>query len=359
MIDEARNLIKHFPGLFISITIHSLVFLLLGYITFQVPQEEAEPEDLDGVRIFFEGESKGPLGIPGYDSLDKLRVKDKIAYPLPVTDNRPTLPTYTFYPLPRAPLDLNLIGIESIDRKWAGTFTTAGKPLYTGEERLGGSFGSYIKVLREKGLDIVFVFDSTSSMAQVLSQIKFKVANLIATIKRLVPQSKIGLVTYRDAGDEYVTQAHPLTFSTGKLYNFLKQVEPGGGGDLEEAVFEALRVAIEDLTWREDTKKIILLIGDAPPHPSEVEATYQLIQRFKKKRSGVVSTLDTSFESNALQNAYVARPRGVIQEFRQIAALTGGESANLIEEEKVVKQLVVLIFGTRWEESLDEFLKEL
>ena len=53
--------------------------------------------------------------------------------------------------------------------------------------------------MREGGLDIVFVFDSTSSMAEVMRQVKYKIENLIVVFKQLVPTCRVGLVTYRDA----------------------------------------------------------------------------------------------------------------------------------------------------------------
>jgi hypothetical protein len=49
----------------------------------------------------------------------------------------------------------------------------------------------------------------------------------------------------------------------------------------------------------------------------------------------------------------------VLPEFRELAMIGGGESARVIDEEKVIKQMAVLVFGTKWESYLDEFLKNL
>jgi hypothetical protein len=49
----------------------------------------------------------------------------------------------------------------------------------------------------------------------------------------------------------------------------------------------------------------------------------------------------------------------VQEEFRLLAEAGGGESARLIEEEKVIRQMAILVFGTKWEMCLDEFLKNL
>ena len=48
-----------------------------------------------------------------------------------------------------------------------------------------------------------------------------------------------------------------------------------------------------------------------------------------------------------------------MDEFKLIAEEGGGESARLMDEERVIRQMVVLVFGTRWEMFLDEFMKNL
>jgi len=288
--------------------------------------------------------------------LDQIKVNNHMAYPLPQADYHPVLPDVKFYPEPTILEELDLIGVETIDRMWLNTATDR-QLLYTSEEKLAGSFSRHIQVLREGGLDVVFVFDSTSSMAEFLRQVKIKIANLIATFKKLVPTARIGLVTYRDLSDNFVTKIHQLTHGIKSLQIFLRDIDPVGGGDREEAVDEALRVAIDDLNWKKRSKKIILLIGDAPPHKKDIPKTRKLIKKFRKKMGGMVATLDTSRPS--LKPIAGGEQEKVMDEFKLFAEIGGGESARLIDEEKVIRQMVVLVFGTRWEVCLDEFLKNL
>ena len=51
---------------------------------------------------------------------------------------------------------------------------------------------------------------------------------------------KVGLVAYRDRGDQYVTQVLPLTEDLDKVYSTLMDYEAAGGGDEEENVRRAL-----------------------------------------------------------------------------------------------------------------------
>ena len=71
----------------------------------------------------------------------------------------------------------------------------------------------------------------------------------------------------------------------------------------------------------------------------------------------MVATLDTSSQNMRLPGQGPAQ--GVLPEFKELAEIGGGESARMVDEEKVIKQMVVLVFGTKWESYLDEFLKNL
>jgi hypothetical protein len=342
----------------LSFLVHAIILIVFTYITWYVPQQKKQEDP--GAAIILHGEKDDRLRFQGRNLLDRFKVKDHMVYPLSEIDYNPVLPNVKFYPEPKVREEIDLIGVEAMNRKWLNP-STGRQPLYTGEEKLAGSFSRHIQVLREGGLDVVFVFDSTSSMAEFLRHVKIKIINLIATFKKLVPTARIGMVTYRDVGSDFVTRVHRLTHGTRSLQNFLQEIEPSGGGDREEAVDEALRVAIEELNWGGKSKKIILLIGDAPPHKRDLPKARKLIKKFRKKMHGAVAALDTSRQSiqpPAGTDSF-AEEQQVMDEFRVFAELGGGESARLIDEEKVIRQMVVLVFGTRWEVCLDEFLKNL
>jgi len=358
--EKAWNFCRRCSPFTLSFLIHALILILFTYITWYVPMRKKAEEDLAATIVLY-GKKDDRLRFQDRYRLDRFKVDDHMVYPLPEIEYRPVLPEVKFYPEPKSREEIDFISVETMDRKWL-TPSTGRQPLYTGEEKLAGSFTRHIQVLREGGLDVVFVFDSTGSMAEFLRQVKIKIANLVATFKKLVPTARIGLITYRDVGDDFVTRVHHLTHGTRSLQNFLRETEPVGGGDREEAVDEALRVAIDDLNWRKKSKKIILLIGDAPPHKKDIAKTEKLIKKFRKKMHGVVAALDTSHRSfKPIERGDVdgVVQKEVMEEFKLFAEIGGGESARLIDEEKVIRQMVVLVFGTRWEVCLDELLKNL
>src|SRR6185503_17253288 len=80
---------------------------------------------------------------------------------------------------------------------------------------------------------------------------------------------KVGLVAYRDRGDQYVTQVLPLTEDLDKVYSTLMDYQAGGGGDEAENVRRALAEGVAKAGWSQSSSnhaQILFLVGDAPPH---------------------------------------------------------------------------------------------
>jgi Mg-chelatase subunit ChlD len=302
--------------------------------------------------------------VKGTDAFDELKADKMQDNPLPKLETYAAVPDVKFTPDIQVREDANLAGAPTLDRSLlagpkgaANSIGEQGLPFYGAGEKFSGSFARDIQGARKMGLDVVFIIDATSSMAEFLRQVKIKIANLVMSFKTLVPTTRIGLVAYRDRGDDFVTKTYPLTHKTQQLQQFLQGIEPVGGGDREEAMDEGVRVAVNELKWDKGSKKIILIIGDAPPHKQDMQKTLDLITKFRTQMGGMAATLDTSVQRNNLSATTVSL--SVLPEFRQLAEAGGGESARMVDEEKVIKQMVVLVFGTKWESYLDEFLKNL
>jgi hypothetical protein len=82
------------------------------------------------------------------------------------------------------------------------------------------------------------------------------------------PDIKIGLISYRDRGDAYITKVFDLSADIDKVYSNLQEFQANGGGDGPESVNQALNEAVNKLTWSSDKNvlKLVFLVGDAPPH---------------------------------------------------------------------------------------------
>src|SRR6185295_6992893 len=148
---------------------------------------------------------------------------------------------------------------------------------------LGGGFGDYVGGLRKVGLDVALVIDTTDSMQFVIDDVKQKLSQLVGAIQKMVPTSRVGVVVYRDKGDDYVVKWSDLSFHTQKLQEFLSHITADGGGDWEEAVKEALDAAVHELKWRKNSKKVIILVGGSPPHPWDVDDVMEIARSFHKE----------------------------------------------------------------------------
>src|SRR5438309_8969162 len=119
-------------------------------------------------------------------------------------------------------------------------------------------------------VEVVFVLDTTGSMGGLIDAAKQKIWSISNQIAagQPAPQVKIGMVAYRDRGDEYVTRVYDLTDDLDAVHGTLMSFKAKGGGDFPESVNEALHVAVTKIKWSTDKKtlKLIFLVGDAPPH---------------------------------------------------------------------------------------------
>jgi hypothetical protein len=80
-------------------------------------------------------------------------------------------------------------------------------------------------------LEMVFVLDTTGSMGGLLDAAKEKIWSIVNDVmqKQSRPNVRVGLVAYRDKGDDYITQVTPITSDLDKAYSSLMDLEAGGG----------------------------------------------------------------------------------------------------------------------------------
>jgi Mg-chelatase subunit ChlD len=119
-------------------------------------------------------------------------------------------------------------------------------------------------------IEVCFVLDTTGSMGGLIEGAKQKIWSIANEMisAQPTPELKLGLIGYRDRGDEYVVKSFSLIDDIDAIYGHLREFQAGGGGDAPESVNEALAEAIHKMPWSSDSKvlKIIFLVGDAPPH---------------------------------------------------------------------------------------------
>ncbi len=162
-------------------------------------------------------------------------------------------------------------------------------------------------------LDLVLVMDTTGSMRDEISYLQAELNGIITRLKRDAGNLdvRVGLVFYRDQGDDYVTRSFPLSRDMGGVQSTLDRQDADGGGDMPEAVDRAL-IAADDMQWRPEAAKAVLLISDAPPHRDAFGATLDAVAHLREQGVRIVPIAASGVEDSA---QYV---------MRAMAALTGG-----------------------------------
>lgn len=145
-------------------------------------------------------------------------------------------------------------------------------------------------------IDLVFVLDTTGSMSGLIEAAKEKIWSIATTMAQAqpAPEIRVGLVAYRDRGDDYVTRTFDLTTDIDSMYAHLMDFAAAGGGDGPEAVNEALHDAVTKLSWSADQQayKVIFLVGDAPPHMDyQDDVKYPTTLTLAKQHGIIVNTI--------------------------------------------------------------------
>lgn len=133
---------------------------------------------------------------------------------------------------------------------------------------------SLMEISPKTKADVVFVIDATGSMKDDIEKLRME------WIPRLIEECKafgslrLGLLLYRDYVDSYRYKNIPVKFFdfTSDISEFAKHlnsftIRGNEGGDIPEAVYEALYGGLEFYKWDSSAVRKIILIGDAEPHP--------------------------------------------------------------------------------------------
>lgn len=149
---------------------------------------------------------------------------------------------------------------------------------------------------KRETLEMVFVLDTTGSMGGLIDGAKQRIWGIINEVmqKPSKPSVQVGLVAYRDIGDEYVTKLLPITEDLDKAYTTLMDYRASGGGDTPENVRKALAEGVREAGWskaRKGLAQIVFLVGDAPPKSYEQEPDVLLTAAEAVRKNMIVNTI--------------------------------------------------------------------
>jgi len=139
----------------------------------------------------------------------------------------------------------------------------------------------------EQGIDLIFVVDTTGSMWNDISNVKVAANEIVNTLDASTSDYRVAVVDYRDfpqspyggSGDYSYHCVSAFSSDRSEIINAINSLSIGWGGDWQESVYSGVIRAIytEDLgEWRNGVKKVVIVMGDAPPHDPEPFTGYTM-----------------------------------------------------------------------------------
>ena len=110
----------------------------------------------------------------------------------------------------------------------------------------------------------------------------------------------------------------------------LEHGDPGGGGDRDEAVLEGLIAALQQ-RWSKDARRVIVLVGDAPPHDATEASIQSRMKAFAADGRSYMHAIVTS------ENGKNQLPKDTLKSFGKIASAGKGQCLPFEDEEQILR----------------------
>ena len=136
--------------------------------------------------------------------------------------------------------------------------------------------------LYQAGLDLAICIDSTGSMQPTIDALAEALDEMVDILDGISPKMRLAIVQYKDYADFGKAGAkvvQPFSKNIRAARKNLGDLRADGGGDLPEAVLGGLAVTLDPkMSWQPEANKLIVLIGDAPPHATEADKAIELVR---------------------------------------------------------------------------------
>lgn len=215
-------------------------------------------------------------------------------------------------------------------------------------------------------LQVAFLFDTTGSMYPYFKQGQQSIYRIVKKVAERHKDALFSYIAYKNHGDElyfdgvYPFYASDFTSIPSKIDKEMAKIQNGGGGDGLTALEDVLHYLNVSTQWHPLATKVIVLIGDMPPHGVldskdgciHGYAYDQEVKNLAAKKIKIYSVFCCEEE------AYLSsRKQKVLSFFKWIAKECGGYFLQLAE----IDDLVDLLIGICMKETghLSDFINEL
>ena len=134
-------------------------------------------------------------------------------------------------------------------------------------------------------------------------------------------------------------RVQPLTLSAEELIHFLNSIQAIKGDESEVDTYGACETAMEKMDWIPNARKVVMLVGDSPPHKETLGPLLAMIHKFKENKG----TFDTVLfaEEHERFDGELKRYRQTQADYQVLATAGGGTMKSLTEGAKIDQQVLI------------------
>lgn len=244
------------------------------------------------------------------------------------------------------------------------------------------ALAQHLETLALQPIDLAIVIDCTASMSGEIADAQGGVDDLMRFVGDVAGGVRVGIAGYRDRREKFEKVGWNFTTSIEEARANLWRLSAEGGGDRPELVNEGLELAYGRFGWNPEHRGVLVLVGDAPPHPGRGSACVAMAT--DARRRGVTTHVigcDPSIQDDDDPGAGLGDDDEIVEEgpsgpdgirgvdrrrpreqrsiefFPEIAAAGGGRVVNLARDERLVPEIAGLIIGPEHEASMIQFFE--
>jgi hypothetical protein len=135
-----------------------------------------------------------------------------------------------------------------------------------GEAGLIDRFREIVARTEGPSIDLVVALDTTQSMENDIPYLRSQLVPMLREQVAGRATLRVGMIFYRDYMEAYLTRRYEFQDDLSMVQRAVETIRVGGGRDIPEAVYEALYAAVTGFSWQAE-ERLVVLVGDAPPHP--------------------------------------------------------------------------------------------
>jgi len=131
---------------------------------------------------------------------------------------------------------------------------------------------------QEKSQDIVFLVDSTGSMANDIDAVRTRLAEVLAALDTSEDRASFAWYKDRRVDSPWFDQNSSglMAPDSSELESFLSGMNAVGGGDLPESLYDAAYKVVEQTDWAAE-KRVVIAVTDAGPHEEDTHTADDVI----------------------------------------------------------------------------------